>query len=68
MFFFVLIIPIIDNKLAPMINGTKHAYIAVTEIFSTFFSWERKDEKHLPGLFMKRLVVLFIVKPKRERK
>ena len=61
-------IPIIDNKLAIMIKEIKHAYIAVTEIFSAFFSWERKNEKHLPGLFMKRLVVLFMVEPKRERK
>ena len=50
-----------------MINGIKHAYIAVTEIFSAFFSWKRKNEEHLPGL-LKRIVVLFMMKPKRERK
>ena len=49
-----------------MINEIKYAYIAVTEMFSAFFSWERKNEEHLLGL-MKRLVLLFKVKPKREK-
>ena len=50
-----------------MINGIKHAYIAVTEIFSAFFSWERKNEEHLLGL-MKCLVLLFMVKPREKGK
>ena len=53
-------IPIIDNKLTHTIVGLKHAYSAVTEVFSTSFCWERKNEKHL--------VVLFMMRPKRKRK
>ena len=49
-YIFVLIIPVINNKLAPMINGIKLPYTAVNSILM-FACFVRSNKMHLGSLW-----------------
>ena len=62
-FFFVLISPIINNKLPPIINGIKLPYTAVNKIL-IFASFVWNSKIYLESLLGNR-IVLFMARSKR---
>lgn len=66
LFCLILVIPVINKTLAPIINGIKLAYIPVNKGRVISESMKRNTEKHSVYPLSNRSVVLFMVRPKKQ--